>query len=178
MLKEAILSPCGTWRYTLLRQWDPELLVLPVVMVNPSTADHEVNDPTILTLIARAKFWGYGGILVVNLLALRSSTQDALLKHPDPTGPENPDYVSQVMEYAKNNEQWVLVAWGNGGDIVLPGSHWSEAQIFLDRFEQDGIEFRCLGKTSSGAPKHPLARGKHRVPNDFQPVPFSLDGPA
>lgn len=34
----------------------------------------------------------------------------------------------------------------------------------------------CLGVTDSGAPKHPMARGKHRVPDDQQPVPWRAGG--
>lgn len=43
-----------------------------------------------------------------------------------------------------------------------------------DEEEYPPVEFLCLGKTLSGAPKHPLARGKHRVPSDFKPVPWKL----
>jgi hypothetical protein len=178
MIREALISACGTWRYTLLRLWDDQRPVLVVVMVNPSTADGTVDDPTILTLMKRAVRWGFGGILVVNLLALRSSTQEALHKHEDPTGPDNPEWLREALTYASRTTGWVLVAWGNGGGIVLPGSHWSEADIFMDHFagyeDEDGqpLEFRCLGVTQSGAPKHPLARGKHRVPNDFIPIPY------
>ena len=32
-----------------------------------------------------------------------------------------------------------------------------------------GRELHCLGKTASGAPTHPMARGKHRVPDTAQP---------
>lgn len=35
----------------------------------------------------------------------------------------------------------------------------------------------CLGTTMTGAPIHPLARGKHRVPDDVQRRPWMSLGP-
>lgn len=35
----------------------------------------------------------------------------------------------------------------------------------------------CLGTTMNGAPIHPLARGKHRVPDDVQRRPWMSLGP-
>ena len=33
-----------------------------------------------------------------------------------------------------------------------------------------GLVLSCLGTTLSGAPKHPLARGQHRIPDDQEPM--------
>ena len=61
------------YRYLLWRVWDSSLPVLLVIMLNPSTADHDKNDRTIETLIARARMTGHGGILVLNLFAWRAT---------------------------------------------------------------------------------------------------------
>jgi len=60
----AVLSECGRYRYTIERSWAicPNYLML--VMLNPSTADAEKNDPTIRCCIDFAKLMGYTGILV------------------------------------------------------------------------------------------------------------------
>ena len=34
------------------------------------------------------------------------------------------------------------------------------------------LELFCLGTTQSGAPIHPMARGRHRVPDSASPRPF------
>jgi hypothetical protein len=58
----------------------------------------------------------------------------------------------------------MLAAWGNHGQEK---AHW-----YVQRCRAEGVQLRCLGLTNSGAPKHPLARGKHRIPDDFEPIPF------
>jgi protein gp37 len=49
------------------------------------------------------------------------------------------------------------VAWGNGKPRRRTAA-------------TDMGEIHCLGETASGAPIHPMARGKHRVPDDRQPL--------
>lgn len=44
--KAAVLSDDGRYRYRLTRRWDDRSMVV-WVMLNPSTADAEVDDPTI-----------------------------------------------------------------------------------------------------------------------------------
>ena len=163
---DALLSPCGLYRYWLTRIWDRSKPVLVVVMVNPSKADHRVNDPTISRLIAFAKRWGYGGFLVVNLNALRSSDPAELRRAADPIGPDNSMHLAAALDRGGP----VLVAWGNDG-IFLDGD-----KRFLRMASARGVQLLCLGTTSGGHPKHPQARGKHRVPDDFEPVPFTIGG--
>ncbi len=43
----AQLSDCGAYRYRLWREWDTSCPTLAFLMLNPSTADHRVDDPTI-----------------------------------------------------------------------------------------------------------------------------------
>lgn len=166
MIKSAWLSDCGVYRYSLNRTWDTALPVLMVVMVNPSTADADIDDPTILTLIARARLWGFGGIRVVNLFSLRSSTPGVLAKNPNAFGPLNADALTHVLQFAERNDAWILAAWGN--NCMVDGGRTRD--MFMLDAKGRGVELRCLGTTLAGHPKHPLARGVHRVPMDFIPV--------
>jgi hypothetical protein len=74
----ATLSDCGRYRYRLWRRWADGPTVL-FVMLNPSTADADVDDPTIRRCIGFARSWGAGALEVVNLYAWRA-TQPAELK--------------------------------------------------------------------------------------------------
>jgi hypothetical protein len=164
--KSAYISDCGTYRYNLYRTWAWPGKVCPVVMVNPSTADAEVDDPTILRLMAFARRWGYGTLYVLNLFALRSPDPEYLDVHPDPVGPCNEAQLYSMLFRAAKAEIPVLCAWGNNG--VRRGRD----QAFLKEARKYGAKLVCLGLTEAGNPKHPLARGQHRIPDDFEPILF------
>ncbi len=50
----AILSDCEQYRHRLWREWDRTQPALGFIMLNPSTADHRVNDPTTTRCLQRA----------------------------------------------------------------------------------------------------------------------------
>ncbi|MEJ1118850.1 DUF1643 domain-containing protein [Phyllobacterium sp. CCNWLW109] len=130
-------------------------------MLNPSTADSTANDPTILTLIHFAKVWGYGGLLVVNLRAFRTSKPSEMYAASDAEGPDNDDFIRAALRYAHETKKPALAAWGNAS--IPATSFIREAEIW-------GVDLICLGTTLGGQPKHPLARGHHRIPRDQMPV--------
>jgi hypothetical protein len=68
MHRTALLSPCGTFRYRLGRRWSDGPTVA-FVLLNPSTADEVVDDPTVRRCIRFSERDGYGGLEVVNLYA-------------------------------------------------------------------------------------------------------------
>jgi len=163
----AVLSADQAYRYWLWRIWDRSLPLLVVCMFNPSTADHRKDDQTIGRCCHFAKAWGYGGILVINLWALRSS-EPSMVRSVDPEdawGDAQPQAWANAIEIARRQETPILAAWGNLGleDDFNP---------FLDA--ADGVPLICLGTTESGMPKHPMARGKHRVPDRQQPIDLVL----
>ncbi len=84
----ATFSPDGMYRYTLLRRWGPGPLLV-VVMLNPSVASDEKDDPTIRRCMNFAKREKLNGIFVVNLFARISTKPTELRKCDDPIGPEN-----------------------------------------------------------------------------------------
>jgi hypothetical protein len=142
----AEISECGRYRYTLGRQWGDGPLVT-FVMLNPSTADAEMDDPTIRRCLGFARSWGAGALHVVNLYALRSTDPAALWVVPDPVGPDNDRHLAQHAHLAVRDGAPIVAAWGANArqDRVaavraLPG---------MDRLQ-------CLGVTKDGAPRHPL----------------------
>ena len=96
----AAFSPDRRYRYTLRRQWDDALPYCLFVMLNPSTADATQDDPTIRRCIGFTKAWGFGGLLVGNLFALRSTDPAALYHADDPVGPENDSCLRTLRDEA------------------------------------------------------------------------------
>jgi hypothetical protein len=84
----ADFSPCRAYRYRLWRRWS-DGPALNVIGLNPSTADEATDDPTIQRLTHRAREWGYPGLVMTNLFALRSTDPRALKVAAGPFGPQN-----------------------------------------------------------------------------------------
>ncbi len=166
----AILSPCETYRYVLGRPCLPMFggysgySRCVFVMVNPSTADATKDDPTIRRCIKFATRWGYNELRVVNLFAFRSSHPRDLLGAADPVGPENNEYLADELRAA----DLVICAWGNNG--VIDGG--TQARALLAWCYARATYLHHLGVTKTGHPKHPLARGKHRIPDDHVPARY------
>ncbi|PDT27727.1 hypothetical protein CO660_20440 [Rhizobium sp. L9] len=166
MRMSAAISDCTLYRDELRRVWDAGKPILVVCMLNPSDADHRRNDPTVLVLIWFAKLWGYGGILIVNLHAWRSPSPKEMMKARDSIGPRCDNFIDHALIIARHQNTPVLAAWGNGGDYL------SRDTWFKHRARQQLVDIVCLGLTKDGFPKHPMARGQHRIPRDQQPVIF------
>jgi hypothetical protein len=171
MIRTAEISACGQFRPRLTRTWDTALPVLLVVMFNPSTADAEVDDQTVSLVCAIAAHHGYGGIVVMNAIHLRS-TDPAPAIAMARCWDEGRDWQArgQLQENAAviaeevGRAGAVLIAWGNLGAKC---SSWMETVLgtITDALPL-GVPLYCLGKTKAGHPKHPMARGKHKVPKD------------
>lgn len=52
MEKDAKISECGKYRYSLWRVWDKTKPTFTSIGLNPSTADHIEDDPTITRCIS------------------------------------------------------------------------------------------------------------------------------
>jgi hypothetical protein len=159
----AVLSPCTDcpphlrescrdvehrpWRYELQRVWDHSSPLLAWIMLNPSKATAEVSDPTINRCDGFSRSWGYGGFVVGNLFALRSTDPAELTRHPDPVGPENDCHLRAIAEECRA----VVCAWG--AHRMVSGGRAAEV---LRLIAGAGATPYCLGRTKIGRPKHPL----------------------
>src|SRR5262245_43759244 len=106
----AVISKCGQYRYDLWRVWDDAAPIMIFVMLNPSTADGETDDPTIRRCMGLARRECCGGIRVRNIFALRATNSGDLLKHPDPSGPLNEKYLRDARVVGAQTR--LIVAWG------------------------------------------------------------------
>lgn len=166
-LSGAHFSPCRTYRYALWRTWDAESGHVMFIGLNPSTADETADDPTIRRCIAFAKAWGYGGVYMLNLFALRATDPKDMLRAKDPDGPENLNWLAEYHERAGKT----IAAWGVHGShryqdftvsrLPRVGPHAKSRYV--------GDDLWCLGRTKDGYPRHPLY-----VKGDVEPVRFSL----
>ena len=142
----ASFSDCGTYRYHLWRALTDDLFggtSMLFVMLNPSTANVEDDDPTIRRCRAFAQREGATRLEVCNLFGLRSTDPQGLYEARDPVGEDNDEAIQRAASEADD----VVVAWGCHGD------RWpARVRRVLSYIERP----LCLGTTASGQPRHPL----------------------
>ena len=100
-----------------------------------------------------ARAWGFGGVALANLFALRSTDPMALIGDADPIGPENDYWIDRLAASGGA----VVAAWGFRGDL------YGRAEKVLTRLPRP----LALGTTASGFPRHPLY-----VRGDRTPIPY------
>lgn len=185
---DASVSACGTFRWKLTRFFGESQIgggaVLPWIMLNPSTADGRVDDPTLKRIIGFSWRWGFDGLVVVNLYPYRSSKPSALRAwlHWDEWADwaardaiwENQARVANDLE----SFDAAMAAWGSpvgafGNEVTLGAKALLDTVNDPERGGRDRVlKLFCLGTAQNGDPKHPMARGIHRVPEDARPVPL------
>lgn len=152
--KSAEISECGQYRYSLSRVWDASKPTVLFVMLNPSTADAENDDPTIRRCIDFAKRWGYGGLAVGNLFALRATKPADMKKSKAPVGAKN----NETLLRLAGESALIVAAWGKDGKhlgrdltvrLLLPNLHY-------------------LKLTNEGQPYHPLY-----LPATLEPIAWN-----
>jgi len=117
MIRRATLSDCKKYRYSLLRKWDEGATLL-FIMLNPSTADAEKDDPTVRKCITLAKKYGFGSLYIGNLYGFRATNPRDVLKLGlrDAEGPRNESMLRAMIQKSSK----IIVAWGNHG---VQGTH-------------------------------------------------------
>jgi hypothetical protein len=142
MKKDAQLSECRLYRFSLFRIWDETKPYALFIGLNPSTADEVEDDPTLTRCINFAKSWGYGGVCMGNLFAYRATSPRDMKAAKDPVGKDNDKWLLQLAKDAG----LVVAAWGNDG-------------VFCGRSKQV-VELipslHYLKLNMSGQPSHPL----------------------
>jgi hypothetical protein len=168
ILSDAILSGCGKYRYCLWREWrgvaprknwrwygckdgaghelgEPKSCLF--VMLNPSTADAEQDDPTIRRCVGFAKRFGFDRLEVVNLYAWRATNPKEIIAMTgggDPVGPRN----QEIIEKSATDAGLIICAWG------AHGSHIGQDETVRGWLGERDLH--CLGRTKEGHPRHPL----------------------
>lgn len=159
MVKGAIIDETGKYRYQLWRIWDETKPLVVFIMLNPSTADANEDDPTIRRCMNYARSWGYGGIKVVNLFAYRATDPKELSKVVDPVGPDNHLHVISALNESNGI---VIAAWGAKASKIKT----SYKILDILKFHSN---ICCLERTKDGFPKHPLY-----LKADLKPVKWAI----
>jgi hypothetical protein len=149
--KTANISEDCRYRYELTRRWgDGD--ELPFLMLNPSDADAERDDPTIRRCMEFARREGASGIIVANLFAWRTPRPDELRRADDPFGSDNRTAIEMIATRSIESGMPVVCAWGCRG--MLHGA--DKTAIDMMWRVGPGAILKCLGKTKASHPRHPL----------------------
>ena len=143
-VEETTFSDCGTYRYVLRRHNLDGNRNICFVMLNPSTADATLDDPTTRRAMDFASRINCGEYMAVNLFAMRSPNPKDLRLIDDPVGPLNDEYLLAAADWADA----IIVAWGNGG--AYKNRDLAVRHLLRHKF------LHCLGLTGGGYPKFPL----------------------
>jgi hypothetical protein len=142
----AEFSACRRWRTLLWRRWDEARPVANFLMLNPSTADEAVLDPTCARAQDYARRWGYGTLLVTNVFAWRATDPGEMRAAADPVGAGNDAAILGAAARAR----LVVCAWGNHG------THLDRAARVTRLLRQAGMALHVLRLNAGGEPAHPL----------------------
>lgn len=155
MIRDAWID--GDHRYWLRRTFrsGPHL---GFCMLNPSTADAEHDDATIRRCLGFARSWGYAGIEVVNLFSWRSTDPRGVLRNlADAANP----ITDREIERVARRSPTMVAAWG-----ATPwAAERAEAVLGILRLACPNVV--ALGRTQSGAPRHPLRLRADTVPEVY-----------
>ena len=148
--QDAVLSALdGCYRYLITRTWQPSGSTVAFIMLNPSKADAEVNDPTVRRCMLFAQDWKHNSLAIVNLYAWRETHPSHLcaVEQKQAVGPDADHYLQAVFSHCTT----VVAAWGTNA-YVQP----ERVQHVLGLAHQAGVALQCLGTNQNGSPRHPL----------------------
>lgn len=148
MIRDAYISDDGLYRYNLVRdKGDTNSQAVLFIMLNPSVADHQIDDSTIRRCLGFADRLACDYMEVVNLFAFRATDPKDMKAAEDPVGPDNDAVIREALEEA----DVVICAWG------AHGSYQGRDKVVLDIVREMGHVPCSLGElTKGGQPRHPL----------------------
>lgn len=159
MNRAAIFSPCGKFRYLLVREWTPRPRgYVGFIMLNPSTADAVREDSTINKCITITGLLGYESLAVGNLYGFKATHPRDLRQAGYPAGQDNEYYLRSIISGAA----LVICAWGANAR-----KRPEDAAKVLQMIKDTGRVPYALRLLRDGVPEHPLY-----LPLSCRPTPF------
>lgn len=130
-----------THRYGLYRIWNEDKPFALIIGLNPSTANHNVNDPTVRRITQLLNRSGYGGFYLVNLFSLVSSNPKTLIGYNHDFG-----FIDDFIDWYSQDCKTVIFAWGAFKEAK------DRAKFIIDKYPNA----LCFGHNKDSSPKHPL----------------------
>lgn len=164
----ALFSEDERHRYALWRTWgttNGRLRLLAVVGLNPSTATHEVSDPTVTRVTKRAGQLGFDGLVMLNLGSLRSTDPRGILEDEGWHGGALHDW---ILVDAAESAEMVLAAWGGPYQPRKLG-RLVEQRARDVAWALTPFRLHALGVTKDGHPRHPLYQSYDVQPTSWSP---------
>ena len=144
---QAFFDKDKIYRYLLYRKWGNSNKKITWIMLNPSTADETVDDPTIRRCIRFAKQFGATELDIVNLFAYRSTNPKNLYHIANPIGKENDTYIIKSLE----TSFIVILGWGNHGKLLNRSK-----EVISNLLKPYNDKVFALKILKNGEPGHPL----------------------
>ena len=152
MIRSAVFSEDRLKRFELIRDWRDELhspdKTALFAMLNPSKAGEKDDDPTVRKTVGFARRWGFGRVVLVNLIPIVSTDPWHL---PPWKGIDM--YNRAVIQEWMGKVDIVVAAWGSQPRAVAQTIALPEL-IYLFR-QIAPVPLHCIGTTKTGAPLHP-----------------------
>ena len=137
-------------RFSLSRIWDSKKPKALYIMLNPSYADDELDDPTIRRLIFFSKKFKFGGFYVTNLFTQITPYPKELNMNKN-LKKKNLKIISELIK----KSDLIVYAWGNLVSEPLQLRKLIESPL-------------CFGINKNGTPKHPLYLRSDTKLQDFR----------
>lgn len=158
----ARFSKCGQYRYELSEVWDERKPLVLWILMNPSVACVDYADPTLIKTgkFARSRhFGGFGGQLIGNVHAYRTTDKNKLLDVADPVGPKNDQAILRMAGLAKI----VVLAFGQ------PPTKLKDRGLKVVEMLRDHPALCCLKLAKDGVtPWHPLYLSSKLRPRPYR----------
>lgn len=147
------------YRPILRRTWGagPRLIV---TGLNPSVADHQIDDQTITILMGRGHRMGCGGLVMLNAFDFRATDPLVMKAAAEPNSPANDAAIRRVIRDEAQIGDTVIAAWGHHATYRN-----REEELLRLLCDELNTPLYALGLTKDGHPRHPL-----RIP--YSQLPF------
>jgi hypothetical protein len=147
---KAVFGGAGDcYRYRLSRTWDEKKPHALFVMMNPSTADPQVDDPTVAKCGRFARSWGIWRHSRRQYIRLPGDPKEASAHSLRPSAPTT---TSTSSLWAKASDI-VVFAYGQPGHRALAQRGQQVARLLI---EKTGVTPHVLKLSKHGIPTHPL----------------------